>query len=956
MNEENPVRARFGRFRVDEAEARLERDDAAVEIAPRAFQVLCELVRRADQLVSKDTLLDAVWGHRHINEAALKNLVSQVRQALGDDAREPVYVETVSRRGYRFIAAIGDPAPQGVASPRPAPPAAMPADDTLVGRAAVLAQLRDALSATRRGQCQLVFVVGEAGIGKSTLVERFAAAAMVRQAVGQCVEHYGGAEPYLPVLEAMNALCRSDSGEMVLALMRRVAPTWLLQLPWFVSDEDRRELQREAGGATQDRMLREFGELVDRVSGEEPLLLVLEDLQWSDHATVQLLGYLARRRGGSGALMLIGTFRPAELILQEHPLASLRQELRPRRLCREIDLEFLSEANLGELLLARLGQEAPEAFVRVLHAHTLGLPLFVDAVVEELLACGKLVSTASGWEFPDATTLTVPRGIAGVIEGQIARLSPDQQRVLGAASVGGIDFLHLPLAKVAQIPPEHVQALLEDAAGRLPWLRCTGARALGDGCISARYAFAHALYRQVLYERLPVLQRMQWHRQWAGALAVAHGANAGDAAELALHFERGEAPLDAAAQYAIVAARAMAVGAPNEALQAARRGLQLAAGRMGAALEQDLCSLEAVALARLHVMSAPEVSTAFERARAFGPTEGPGWQRTLQGCWWVHFARAEFAPARALAAEMQALAAQRGDPALRLAGLNAMGLVLMGTGEFDAARAQLESAVDANAGLPARLMPTSFVQDPGVEAVLSLVLVYWIVGEPRRARALAERAVAQAVASRHPPSEAMALYTAAILHCLAEEFEAAYALTERIHALVRDQSLPDKRSGFAWLHGQALVALGRTDEGLDEMRAAAHSARQSGMRTGLAGFHYHYAQACRLAGLRDEAEASIVQGLAHAEDVGEKIVLALLMGLQAEVETARGDGDAATATWHRAIGTARSQGAVFHELQLLAAAEAHASPAADPDRLRQLLERYDLDPSPVIANARTLLA
>ncbi|MCU7375179.1 hypothetical protein PEC18_31270 [Paucibacter sp. O1-1] len=446
-----------------------------------------------------------------------------------------------------------------------------------------------------------------------------------------------------------------------------------------------------------------------------------------------------------------------------------------------------------------------------------------------------------------------------------------------------------------------MQTLLEDAAGRLPWLGCSGARALADGRIAARYAFAHALYRQVLYERLPALQRMQWHRQWAGALAAAHADNPGEvAAELALHFERGEAPLEAAAQYAVVAVRAMALGAPSEALQAARQGLHLAAGRMEPALEQDLRSLEAVALTRLHVLSAPEVGAAFERARALGPTQGPGWQRTLQGCWWVHFARAEFAPASSLAAEMQALATQRSDPALRLAGLNAMGIVQLCMGEFDAAREQLESALDVHASLPAGLTPTNFVQDPGVEAVWALVLVYWITGQPGRARQLAERAVAQAAASRHPLSEAMALYAAAILHSLAEEFETAHALTERLYALVREQSLPEARSGFAWLHGHALVALGRSEEGLDEMRTAARHARQLGMLTGLGGFHYHYAQASRLAGLQDEAQASVMQGLAHAESVGERTVFALLLGLQAEIEQARGERDAATSSWQRA--------------------------------------------------------
>src|SRR6185503_11514767 len=118
---------------------------------------------------------------------------------------------------------------------------------------------------------------------------------------------------------------------------------------------------------TQDRMLREFGELIDRIAAVRPVLLVLEDLHWSDGATVQLLGYLARRRG-SAALMVLGTFRPAEVIFEEHPLARLRSELRRHRLCREVDLDPLAEADIGEWLARRLGAAVPDSFVQLLHA------------------------------------------------------------------------------------------------------------------------------------------------------------------------------------------------------------------------------------------------------------------------------------------------------------------------------------------------------------------------------------------------------------------------------------------------------------------------------------------------------------------------------------------------------------------------------------------------------------
>ena len=108
-----------------------------------------------------------------------------------------------------------------------------------------------------------MFVLGEAGLGKSALVERFTAGCGARLAFGQCIEHYGSGEPYMPVLDAPTRCAARGRGRRGDA-MRIVAPTWLLQLPWFVGDDDRRNLQREAAGATQDRMLREFGELIDR--------------------------------------------------------------------------------------------------------------------------------------------------------------------------------------------------------------------------------------------------------------------------------------------------------------------------------------------------------------------------------------------------------------------------------------------------------------------------------------------------------------------------------------------------------------------------------------------------------------------------------------------------------------------------------------------------------------------
>jgi len=954
MEQVQPLRLRFGPFRIDEAEALLRRDGESVDVPPRAFQVLCELARHPGQLVTKDALLDAVWGHRHINESALKNVVNQLRQALGDDARESRYIQTAPRRGYRFIAPVTDEA----AAPAMAAAAVHDtsggsAAGSLVGRDAALAQLQASLGAARGLQRQLVFVLGDAGAGKSALIDRFAAGCGARVAFGQCIEHYGSGEPYMPVLEALNALCRAEGGEAVIRTMRDVAPTWLLQLPWFVAEEDRGKLQHQAGGAAQDRMLREFGELIDRVASGTPVLLVLEDLHWSDHATVQLLGYLAHRRGPA-ALMVLGSFRPTELILEDHPLAALRQQLRTRRLSLEVDLESLSEADIGAYLVDRFGDAPPEGFVHSLHAHTAGLPLFVVNVVDELVAAGTLRCEAGVWRAPEAGALTVPRNVLGLIDAQIGHLPAEYRRVLGAASLCGVEFLHVPLAEVLGTPPDTLQGLLDDATRRVGWLRSAGARPLADGRIAARYAFGHTMYRQVLQEGVPAAQKLQWHRQWAAALAAAYGTAAADmAAELALHYERGQLPAAAAAQLAIVSARALDRGAAHESLAAARRALVLGDGQLATALELELRVLEGVALTRLQVVADPQVAAAFGRALALGAEQAPAWPRALQGAWWGHYARGEFDQARELAGRMVRLAAT-GDAALRLAARTAMGSVRMIVGDIAGGRAELEAAQELHAREGLRLSPAQFVQDPGVEIAAALSLACWLAGEPRRARELAQQAAARAASNRHALSETTALSAQSILHALAREFDTVYELTERLYAVIRAHGLPTGRSDFAWLHGRALVARGQVQEGLREMRDAAESAEVLGMRIGLCGYHHHHVQACLEAGELTQARVSAEAGIALAGRLGGHMVLPGLLAQRAELLAMAGEEQAATEGFRAAAGMARANGSVFFELVALAAAAQRRNPAADPARLRELLALYEGDPSPRIAEIRGL--
>ena len=281
-----------------------------LDLTPKAFAVLRHFVEHPERVVTKDDLLAAVWGDTVVSEAALTSCIRDLRRALADTSRAPRYIETVHRRGFRFIGPVA-PSRRVPTAPRKE----VDRFPTLVGRDAELARLHALFGTAINGRRQLVFVTGEAGIGKTTLVEAFLTRLDpgdgLRIGRGQCVEQYGTGEAYLPVLEALARMAREPGGDAIVHALRQHAPTWLAQLPGVLTDEDLEAVQRRAQGTTRDRMLRELNEALDVVSFDVPLVLVLEDLHWSDSATVDLLAMLARRRDPARFLILATVVKPS---------------------------------------------------------------------------------------------------------------------------------------------------------------------------------------------------------------------------------------------------------------------------------------------------------------------------------------------------------------------------------------------------------------------------------------------------------------------------------------------------------------------------------------------------------------------------------------------------------------------------------------------------------------------
>jgi DNA-binding winged helix-turn-helix (wHTH) protein/predicted ATPase len=826
----------FPPYRLDLTDQRLWRADQEIRLRPKTFAVLRYLVERPGRLVAASDLLRSVWPDVTVSDSMPRLCIREIRAALRDDARRPRYLETRVGRGYRFVAPVHPTLDRGTAAHPPTPGA------PIVGRDAERARLEAALARVREGRRAIVFVTGEPGIGKTTLVEAFLASepgAAARVGLGQCVEPYGRGDPYLPLIEALERLGRSQGGKSVADAMRRRAPTWLKHASAFLDPAEREERPRRRGSTTPRGMLRELAALLEALTQERELIVWLEDLHWADASTLEAIAFLARRREPA-RLFLVATYRPAELGTADHPLARLTRELVVHRFAEELALGPLTETAVGEYLAGRLGAPVSPELTRYVHTRTEGNPLFIVTVVDDLLNRAAIEQADGAWTLRRTASepVEIPDTLRQLLELQTERLSADDRRLLEVSSVAGVEFSTAAVAASLGQPILSVEARLADLARLGRFIRARGPGVWPDGTLAHRFAFIHALHQQVLYAAIPAGRAREWHGRIGACLEAGYGAGASEiAAELAMHFERARDTIGALKYLRLAGETALGRTAHGEAIGHLSRALGLVEGLSDgparARAELEVLVTLGPAWIVAHGYAAPEVERTYERAlaacRRLGvPRDLP---RVLQGLWNVRLVRGHLAGARALAGELLARARRRRDPVLLARAHAALGETSFHLARLPEARRHLALAL----ALTRRHVPSARRrQDPRVAAYASWG--FWMAGYPDRARTLAREALAQAAALGHPHNRAFALgFSAFLAQFCGEDALVAARATEQL-ALCREYGIPYWLSWGVMLEGWVLARQGRTTEGLAQMREGLLAYRATGAEVGVPHF------------------------------------------------------------------------------------------------------------------------
>ena len=762
-------------------------------------------------------------------------------------------------------------------------PAAISLHLPFVGRDREWALLADLLRRAMDGQGRIVLVSGEPGIGKTRLLEELAGLATARGAhvlVGQCYELEQNAA-YAPIVEALRGLLPLLSASPPACPPGQLAAVAELLPELRALGLDLPPCQPLPPDEERTRLLASLAQVVRRCADREPLVLVLDDLQWADPSTLQLVHYLGRRAGNQ-PLLLAGAYRSTG-VDPAHPLATLRDQLARLGVLAELPLSAFQEEDVVLLLHILLSQDVGNALAQHLYDKTEGHPYFLAEVLRTLAQEKRIVADAEGrWHLVGETGIDLdeewllPPSVRAAAKFRLDRLPQDERTLLDFASIIGCEFSLTLMARLLG-GPERALAMQADRLVQRGFLRLRGPDRSSGGPWD-RYEFGHELMRRTAYEALSEPRRQLLHRQVAEAL-LAQQAPAGS---VAMHYAASDRPWLALEQALAAAEHAAHVAAYDEALAWCQQAMEIADAYPHSVSSGYRTRLHLQWRALWYYRGDLERTLAADRA-ALAAARGEGNAAAeLQALW--HLAHDETQVAAGGPSGLQAaaltLARDLGDPAALARSLARFG---SDTGFLarPAERQQALDVLDQAVGLARQ------VGDPGL--LHHVLCEMWGVGRLPQARAALEEALVLVRRLGDRAEEVGTLAKLADLLTRQGDFPAAMACARQGWSLAEQVDSPAYGAWNRRALGQALAALGQKEEGVAHLHDAAQTFEALAWRAMLAGTLLRLALARQSAGDGEGAMASLERVVALSRETHEVYEAAYALAVLGELRLAQGE-------------------------------------------------------------------
>jgi len=738
----------------------------------------------------------------------------------------------------------------------------------LVGRHEALRDLNQACDDARAGRGSILLISGEAGIGKSRLIEEFVSnlGTSATPATGSGHETEQGI-PYGPLVEALQP--HLDARDP--AVLDRTSVR-LAELAHLMPDLDERQSRTTSQTPLEppqqqwvfQALTRSVIALADQAANSGSLLILcLDNLHWADRTTISYLGYLGRHIA-SAPVLVLGAYRPGEF----HPDAVRGQLLRSGVL-REISLGGLPQADILRLVQHLTGQESGIARLsRRLHRAVGGNPFFLLEIVRAMLEADVLEQEMSGWSSArvedSAADLAfpIPSTVSDAIRARLRRLDRQTEQVLETCAVLGYRFDHDVIWGTSGRSEEEAVDALDILLSRQIVTEANG-----------EYRFIHDLTRSVVYADLSYGRRRLLHRRAGETLEELWPEKA---VTLARHFERAE-QIDKAVHYLRTAGNhAMLVAAPQEASAHLRRAVTLLRtlppSRERDEKERNLQLALGVSLQMATSHGTPEASVAHARARDLcrSLNDAKGLFRALGLLLMSHTTGGRHQEAGQIGVELLDAAFQTGDPSAEMVAHWQIGVQRLIVGDLIGAREHLEEAVARHRPGQHRHLIFRYGMSPGVVSLGALAFVLWSLGYPERALDVSLDGIAVAEELAYPPGLAMAQVYACGAHGFCGDWATVRELAEATLEISEEHGLPYWYTAGLVNRGRALVHQGEVEAGITSIGRGIDESREMGAEAFTVLQLTMLAEACLEAGLVREGLNATEEALGIARRTGEE--------------------------------------------------------------------------------------